>query len=239
MSKVTSICGTPRGAGGMSVRSKRPSDLLSAARWRSPCSTWIVTADCPSSAVENTWLARVGMVVFLSIRRVMTWPSVSMPKDSGVTSSSNTSLTLPESTPAWMAAPSATASSGFTSLRGSRPKKSRTASWTLGMRIWPPTRITSLMSPTERPASDSAVRQGSIVRAIRSSTRASSLARVTRMFRCLGPSASAVMNGRLISVCCCEDSSILAFSEASLRRCMASGSLRMSTPCSFSNWPAR
>ncbi len=44
MSKETSICGMPRGAGGMSARSKRPSDLLSAARSRSPCSTWMVTA---------------------------------------------------------------------------------------------------------------------------------------------------------------------------------------------------
>ncbi len=44
MSNVTSTCGMPRGAGGRSVRSNRPSDLLSAARPRSPCSTWIVTA---------------------------------------------------------------------------------------------------------------------------------------------------------------------------------------------------
>ena len=44
MSNVTSTCGMPRGAGGMSARSNRPSDLLSLARSRSPCSTWIVTA---------------------------------------------------------------------------------------------------------------------------------------------------------------------------------------------------
>ena len=66
-----------------------------------------------------------------------------MPSDSGVTSSSSTSLTSPFSTPAWIAAPTATASSGFTSLRGSLPKNSRTLSTTLGMRVWPPTRITS------------------------------------------------------------------------------------------------
>ena len=36
MSKVTSICGIPRGAGGISVRSNRPRDLLSWARSRSP-----------------------------------------------------------------------------------------------------------------------------------------------------------------------------------------------------------
>jgi hypothetical protein len=52
MSKVTSICGWPRGIGGMSVRSNLPSDLLSAARVRSPCNTWMVTAGWLSEAVE-------------------------------------------------------------------------------------------------------------------------------------------------------------------------------------------
>src|SRR2546425_7818952 len=54
MSNVTSICGRPRGAGGMSVRLNWPSDLLPAAMSRSPCRTWIVTALWLSSAVENT-----------------------------------------------------------------------------------------------------------------------------------------------------------------------------------------
>ena len=60
----------------------------------------MVTAVWLSSAVENTWVALVGMVVFLSISRVITRPRVSMPRDSGVTSSSSTSLTSPDSTPA-------------------------------------------------------------------------------------------------------------------------------------------
>ena len=47
------------------------------------------------------------------------------------------------------------------------------------------------------------------------------LARVSLTSRCLGPSDVAVMNGRLIWVSCTEDSSILAFSAASFRRCMA------------------
>ena len=143
MSKVTSTCGMPRGAGGMSERSKRPSDLLSPARSRSPCSTWIVTAVWLSSAVENICVALVGIVVFFSMSLVITPPSVSMPSDSGVTSSSSTSLTSPVSTPACTAAPTATASSGFTSLRGSLPKKSLTNFCTSGMRVWPPTRMTS------------------------------------------------------------------------------------------------
>ena len=73
----------------------------------------------------------------------------------------------------------------------------------------------------------------------RSSTSDSSLARVSFMFRCFGPAASAVMYGRLISVCWLKDSSILAFSEASFRRCIASGSLRTSMPLSFLNSSAR
>ena len=61
------------------------------------------------------------MVVLRSMSLVITPPLVSMPSDSGVTSSSRTSLTSPLSTPAWMAAPMATTSSGFTPLWGSLP----------------------------------------------------------------------------------------------------------------------
>ncbi|MDT4886016.1 hypothetical protein FQZ97_1223210 [compost metagenome] len=117
------------------------------------------------------------------------------------------------------------------------PKKAFTFSCTLGMRVMPPTRITSLMSLTLMPASLMARRQGAMVRSTSSSTRLSSLARVSLMFRCFGPEASAVMYGRLMSVCALFDSSILAFSAASFRRCRASTSLLRSTPCSFLNSP--
>ena len=43
MSKVTSICGTPRGAGGMPSRWKVPRFLLSRESGRSPCKTLIST----------------------------------------------------------------------------------------------------------------------------------------------------------------------------------------------------
>merc|ERR1719229_204348 len=43
MSKVTSICGTPRGAGGMPVRSNLPRRWLSLVMARSPSYTWMVT----------------------------------------------------------------------------------------------------------------------------------------------------------------------------------------------------
>ncbi len=48
------------------------------------------------------------------MRRVNTPPSVSIPSESGVTSSSKTSLHVARSTPPWMAAPMATTSSGLT-----------------------------------------------------------------------------------------------------------------------------
>ena len=151
MSKVTSICGTPRGAGGICSRLNWPSSLLSAAISRSPWNTRIVTAFWLSSAVEKIWLFLVGMVVLRSISRVNTPPSVSMPSDSGVTSSSTTSLTSPCSTPAWIAAPIATTSSGLTPLCGSLPKNFVTSSMTFGIRVMPPTSTTSSMSDLAMP----------------------------------------------------------------------------------------
>ena len=142
MSKVTSICGTPRGAGGMPTSSKRASDLLSAAISRSPWSTCTSTNGWLSTAVEKTWPFLQGMVVFLWMILVNTPPAVSTPSDSGVTSSRSTSLTSPLSTPPWIAAPTATTSSGLMPLCGSLPKKSFTCACTRGMRVMPPTRIT-------------------------------------------------------------------------------------------------
>ena len=52
-----------------------------------------------------------------------------------------------------------------------------------------------------RPASFNAALQGSIVLRMRSSTSASSLARSSLTLRCFGPFWSAVMKGRLTSVC--------------------------------------
>jgi hypothetical protein len=55
------------------------------------------------------------------------------------------------------------------------------------------------------------------------------------MFMCLGPLWSAVMNGRLTSVLAELESSTLAFSAASRRRCIAMGSWERSIPWSFLN----
>ena len=157
MSKVTSIWGTPRGAGGMPVSWKLPRLLLPQAISRSPCSTWISTEGWLSSAVEKVSDFFVGIVVLRSISFVITPPLVSMPSVSGVTSSSSTSLTSPASTPAWIAAPTATTSSGLTPWCGSLPVSSLTFSRTAGMRVMPPTRTTWSIS---EPASASACLTG-------------------------------------------------------------------------------
>ena len=237
MSNVTSICGTPRGAGGMPTRWNLPSVRLSRAIGRSPCSTCTSTLVWPSAAVENTSLFLVGMVVLRGMSVVMTLPSVSIPSESGVTSRSSRSLTSPESTPACTAAPIATTSSGFTPLCGSRPKSSWTICCTFGTRVDPPTSTTSSIPPASMPASDSACRTGGTVRCRRSSTSCSNFARVSFVWRCFGPDWSAVMNGRLISVSMTVDSSILAFSAASFSRWSAIRSLLRSMPSAALNSP--
>ena len=135
-----------------------------------------------------------------------------------------------------MAAPSATTSSGWTPLHGSRRKKSATTSCTRGMRVMPPTRMTSSISSFWISASSSVRAQISIVRSMRSLVSSSSFERDSEVCRC---SASLrpveMMNGRLISVSRTVDSSHFAFSDTSFRRCSAILSLRRSTLCSFWN----
>ena len=76
------------------------------------------------------------------------------------------------------------------------------------------------------PASFSACSNGMRQRSMRSAVISWNLARLSDSSRCSGPSAVAVMNGRLIWVCWTWLSSILAFSAASLRRWAAMRSLR-------------
>ena len=80
MSKVTSTCGTPRGAGAMPVSSKVPSCLLCCAISRSPWKTWMSTLGWLSSAVENTSERLVGIAVLRSMSLVNRPPLVSMPR---------------------------------------------------------------------------------------------------------------------------------------------------------------
>jgi len=77
-------------------------------------------------------------------RTVLTMPPrVSIPSESGVTSSSSMSVMPPARICAWTAAPRATTSSGFMRLCGVRPNSSSTRRCTSGIRVEPPTSTTS------------------------------------------------------------------------------------------------
>jgi len=196
----------------------------------------MVTAVWPSAAVENTCFFSEGMEVLRSIKRVNLPPKVSIPSERGVTSTSNNSDLLPRRSCApWIAAPIATTSSGFTPRWPSLPKISLTNHWILGMRVIPPTMTTSSISDGFILASARARTTGPRHFSIKGSTNCSNLARVIAICKCLGPVASAVINGRLISVVVCWERSFLARSAASLRRCNAIWSLRRSMPFSFLN----
>mmetsp|Transcript_73575 Transcript_73575/g.195576 ORF Transcript_73575/g.195576 Transcript_73575/m.195576 type:complete len:226 (-) Transcript_73575:157-834(-) len=199
ISKVTSICGTPRGAGGTPSRRKVPRILLSLANCRSPCRTTISTEGCESTAVEKTSVFFVGMVVLREMRTVDTPPRVSTPKERGVTSSRTMSLTSPARTPACTAAPTATTSSGFTLWLGDLPpQRSLAKVWIEGIRVEPPTSTISSMSLEESLASFMACSTGVRQRLMRSPASCSNLALESVSSMCLGPVASAVMKGREI-----------------------------------------
>ena len=210
---------------------------MSAAISLSPWTTWISTEGWLSAAVENTWDFLVGMVVFLSMSLVAMPPRVSMPRDSGVTSSSRTSLTSPERTAPWMAAPMETHSMGSMPRWILGPTMFSTKFWTMGILVGPPTMIILSMLSFFRPASFMAWMMEFLQRSTMGSTSSSSLARVMVCTRCLGPEASDVMNGRLTSVCMVVDSSIFAFSQASLTLQNAMLSLWRSMPVCFWNSP--
>ena len=133
----------------------------------------------------------------------------------------------------------ATTSSGFTLLFGSFPKKFLTVSIIFGILVIPPTRTTSFISAAEKPESFKAVLHGSNVLSTKLWTNASSFALVNFKFKCLGPVLSAVINGKFISVCAADESSIFAFSAASFNLCRASLSDFKSMPLSFLNSLAR
>ncbi len=206
ISNVTSICGTPAGAALIPRSWKRPSSLLSLANCRSPCKTLISTEVWKLDAVEKTLLYRVGIVVLRSISFVETPPTVSMERESGVTSIRIISAacvpatSAPESFPPCTAAPSATHSSGFKFRDGSFPVSFLTWSNTAGTRVEPPTSRTSPRSAAVIPASLSACCTGPEVRSTRSCTSSLNFARVNVISMCFGSPFTVVINGRLILV---------------------------------------
>ena len=143
---------------------------------------------------------------------------VSIPRDNGITSRSRTSFTSPAITPPWIAAPSATTSSGLIDLFGSLLKYSLTRSTIFGIRVCPPTRITSSISPTLNGDASIARFVISNARSIYSLANSSNFARVSFSNKCCGPSAFDVINGIFISLSAVVDSSSFAFSAASSKR---------------------
>ena len=96
-------------------------------------------------------------------------------------------MTSPVSTAPWIAAPTATTSSGLTPLCGSLPKISLTICWTRGIRVEPPTSTTSSISDGLSLASSSAFRTGALQRSKRLSVSCSNWLRLIVIVRCLGP----------------------------------------------------
>ena len=193
MSNVTSTWGIPLGAGMIPSRWNLPNERLSLAIGLSPCRTWISTDGWLSAAVENVSDLRVGIVVLASINLVITLPIVSIPRDSGVTSKSNTSVIPPLKTAPWIAAPKATTSSGLTDLFGFLPVYFSNASCKEGILVEPPTRITSSRSDGFKPA----LFKADLAQAIALSTRLeviwSNLALVNCFTKCKGIPSWAVI----------------------------------------------
>ena len=138
--------------------------------------------------------------MFASINLVITLPIVSIPSESGVTSSNKTSFTSPVNTPPCIAAPIATTSSGLTPLEGFFPKNFSTLSCITGILVDPPTRITSSISFILSPASSIAFFTGSIDLLTNSPVNCSNFDLVNETTKCFGPEAVAVMYGKFISV---------------------------------------
>ena len=196
--KVTSICGTPRGAGGMPTRSNLPSDLLSRANSRSPCST------CTVHLVLIVGDGREDQRVLGRDRRVAL---DHLREDAAVRLDAERQRRDVEQDHVLdVAAQNAGLHGGadgddFVGIDVAVRLLAEafcTASMTRGMRVWPPTRTTSSMSVGVTPAALSASLTGSIVCWIRSSTIFSNSRRVRTLFRCFGPEASAEMNGSVM-----------------------------------------
>ncbi len=154
---VTRMRAAPATIGGIPRSSKRASERHSDTSSRSPCTTCTAIAVWPSLKVVKSCAFAVGIVELRSITRSTSPPMVSRPSDSGVTSSSSRSPleALPASALAWIAAPSATTSSGFRLVSGGLPNSLAIASRTAGIRVEPPTITTPCTSSADTLASRS------------------------------------------------------------------------------------
>ena len=161
-------------------------------------------------------------------------PTVSIPIDSGITSSNKTSLRVPCKTDACAAAPRATTQSGSSAVYGSNPKNSPTRLRTRGILVEPPTRMTRSMAIP--PASRSARSHARIVRSMNGLAMASNSARESVL--CIRTPLPKSISICVLSRC---DKAIFADSAKSRRACRApAATLKFSfaddaIPASFSS----
>ena len=101
---------------------------------------------------------------------------------------------------------------------------------TAGILVIPPTSITSEIFFKSISESLIACLHGPTVLSIKPEAISSNFALVMLDTRCLGPFASAVIKGKLISVWVTVDNSILALSTSTLSLCSAAGSFFKSIP---------
>mmetsp|Transcript_11026 Transcript_11026/g.34040 ORF Transcript_11026/g.34040 Transcript_11026/m.34040 type:complete len:236 (+) Transcript_11026:307-1014(+) len=134
-----------------------------------------------------------------------------------------------------MAAPKAAASSGRDERRTDRPRAFETTSTTASMRAAPPTNKTWSMSDMLRSASVMASGRPSRIASSTGSMICEYFERESDRSRCLGPEASAVMNGSDTGAVSEEHNSALAASAASCSRTNARWSVAKSIPCWFRN----
>ena len=238
MRNVTWIFGTPRGAGGMPVSSKRARLRLSAAISRSPCSTWIGTNGLVVDAGREDLAplgrdrgvardelgehAAAGLDAERERRHVEQQHLVDLRRRARRPGSRRRRRRpRPGSRPCSARA-----------RRTPSPPSARRACASCRRRARPvrsPCGVSLASASTALARGRWCARRASRVR-ISSSLRLQRALEVERPAD--GPEA---MNGRLISVSSDDESSCFAFSAASLRRCSAMRSLRRSMPCSCEN----
>jgi len=172
----------------MPTRSNWPNSLLSAASSRSPFGRrGPLTAVWLSSAVEKIWCAWSGSSWLQIDQFGHDTPNVSMPSDSGVTSSSSNVFTSPCKTPAWIAAPIATTSSGLRPC-AARVRRTRAQCRRLSASAVNPAdkdHLVDILGGHSGIFERGAARPDGFLD--QSPTSASSLARVKVIVRCLGP----------------------------------------------------
>ncbi len=234
MAKVTSICGTPRGAGGMPTSSKRPSDLFS------PGHLALALEDVDLDRVlvvgdGGEDLRALGGDGGVALDQLGEQAAVGLDaerqrgdveqhhvldvaaQDAGLDRGAHRHHLV-----------------GVDVAVGLAGRRSRsTAAMTSGVRVWPPTSSTSSTWSGAQAGGREGVAAGPLGALDQVAHEVLEVRRGVRVrARWRGPDSSAEMKGRLIAASSVDDSSHLARSAASLRRWRAMRSWRRSMPVS-------